>query len=159
MILGLIATAVTILIKWNGNTTLGSSALGILFFICTWQIAKKVQGKAVEEHTARGCQLGSKRTAFFIGIATLTVLFGVISAAIAQPTPAPPATSAGRAMVPVQIDRLPPAVIPFNDSWLYRKGDNLAWAEPGSSDAGWQSVNLDKQSPDQQNASLNWRRI
>lgn len=159
MILGLIATAVTILIKWNGNTTLGSSALGmILFFICTWQIAKKVQGKAVEEHTARGGQLGSRRTAFFIGIATLTVLFGVISAAIAQPTPAAPATSAGRAIVPVQIDRLPPAVIPFNDSWLCRQGDNLAWAEPGSSDAGWQSVNLDKQSPDQQNA-WHWYRI
>jgi hypothetical protein len=158
VIFGLIATALTILIKWNGNTTLGSSALGILFFICTWQIAKKAQGKAVEEHTARGSLLGSRRTAFFIGIATLTVLFGVISAAIAQPAPAAQSSSAGRAIVSVQIDRLPPAVIPFNDGWLYREGDNLAWAEPGSSDAGWQPVNLDKQSPDQQNA-WHWYRI
>jgi hypothetical protein len=85
VIFGLIATALTILIKWNWNTTLGSlgsSALGILFFICTWQIAKKVQGKAVEEHTARGGQLGSRWTAFFVGIATLAALVGVISAAV-----------------------------------------------------------------------------
>jgi hypothetical protein len=87
VIFGLIATALTILIKWNWNTALGSfcsSALGILFFICTWQIAIKVQSKAVEEHTSRGGQLGSRWTAFFVGIATLTVLFGVICAAIYQ---------------------------------------------------------------------------
>src|ERR1035441_3663863 len=78
VIFGLIATAVTIRIKWDWNTTLGtlcSGALGIWFFICTWQIAKEVQGKAVEEHSARGGQLGSKWTALFVGIATLAVLF------------------------------------------------------------------------------------
>jgi hypothetical protein len=84
VILGLIATALTILIKWNWNTSLGSGALAILFFICTWQIAKEVQGKAVEEHTARGGQLGSRWTAFFVGIATLAVLLGVICAAVYQ---------------------------------------------------------------------------
>jgi hypothetical protein len=87
VIFGLIATALTILIRWNWNSTLGSlgsGALGILFFICTWQIAKKVQGKAVEEHTSHGGQLGSRLTAFFVGIATLTVLFGVICLAVYQ---------------------------------------------------------------------------
>jgi hypothetical protein len=85
--LGMIATSLPILIKWNWNTLLGrlgSFALLTLFIICTWQIAKKVQGKAVEEHIARGGQLSSRWTAFFVGIATLTVLLGVICAALYQ---------------------------------------------------------------------------
>ena len=83
--LGLIATALTILVKWSWNNplgSLGSIALGMLSFICTWQIAKVEQGEAVEEHIARGGQLGSRETAFFVGIATLAVLFGVICAAL-----------------------------------------------------------------------------
>jgi hypothetical protein len=85
IIFGLIATALTILIKWNWSKpwgSLGSSALGILSFICTWQIAKKVQGKAVEEHTARGGQLGSKWAAFGVGIATLGGLVVVTGAVV-----------------------------------------------------------------------------
>ena len=84
--LGLIATVLGILIKWNWNRSLGSDAFEILFFIwtwiCTWQIAKVEQGEAVEEHIARGGQLGSRETAFFVGIATLAVLFGVICAGL-----------------------------------------------------------------------------
>lgn len=83
--LGMIATALPILIKWNWNTLLGrlgSFALLTLLIICTWQIAKKVQGKAVEEHTALGGQLGSKGTAFFVGIATLAALVVVTGAAV-----------------------------------------------------------------------------
>ena len=83
--LGMIATALPILIKWNWNTLLGrlgSFALLTLLIICTWQIAKKVQGKAVEEHTALGGQLGSKETVFFVGIATLAALVVVTGAAI-----------------------------------------------------------------------------
>lgn len=82
--LGMIATALPILIKWNWNTLLGrlgSFALLTLFIICTWQIAKKVQGKAVEEHTARGGQLGSRWTASWVGIATLAALV-VVSGAV-----------------------------------------------------------------------------
>jgi hypothetical protein len=85
--LGLIATALNILIKWNWNTSPGSlgrleyDAFEIPFlvctWICTWQIAKKVQGKAVEEHTARGGQLGSRSTAIGVGITTLAALFVV----------------------------------------------------------------------------------
>jgi hypothetical protein len=83
--LGKIATALPILIKWNWNTLLGrlgSFALLTLLIICTWQIAKEVQGKAVEEHTAVGGQLGSKETAFFVGIATLAALVVVTGAAV-----------------------------------------------------------------------------
>jgi hypothetical protein len=90
--LGLIATALNILIKWNWNTS--SSSLGrleydafeIVFFICmwicTWQVAKEAQGDAIKEHTAHGGQLGSRATAFFVGIATLAVLFGGVGAAL-----------------------------------------------------------------------------
>jgi hypothetical protein len=65
VILGLIASTLTILIKWNWNKpwgSLGSLALGTLFLIGTWQTAKKVQGKAIEERIARGGQLGSRST-------------------------------------------------------------------------------------------------
>ena len=85
VILGLIASTLTILIKWNWNKpwgSLGSLALGTLFLIGTWQTAKKVQGKAIEEHIARGGQLGSRSTAFLVAIATLAALFGVICAAL-----------------------------------------------------------------------------
>lgn len=88
--LGLIITVLNILIKWNWNTSSGSlsrlkyDAFEILFltiaWICTWQIAKEEQGDAVEEHTARGGQLGSRSTAFWVGIATLAALVVVVGA-------------------------------------------------------------------------------
>ena len=85
VILGLIATTLTILIKSSWSKpwgSLGSFVLVTLFLICTWQIAKKVQGKAVEEHTARGGQLGSKSAAVGIGIATLAALVVVTGAVV-----------------------------------------------------------------------------
>jgi hypothetical protein len=92
VILGLVATALNILIKWNWNTASGSldrleyDAFEILFlicmWICTWRAAKEEQGDAVEEHTARGGQLGSRETAFFVGIATLAALVVVVGAVV-----------------------------------------------------------------------------
>ncbi len=86
-VLGLTATALLLLTRWNLHSPLGplvSDALAVLFIICTWQIAKKIQGKAVEEHIARGGQLAAKSTAFFIGIATLAGLIVVTAAALYQ---------------------------------------------------------------------------
>jgi hypothetical protein len=87
---GLILTALNILIKWNWNTSSGSlerleyDAFEILFlgalWLCTWKIAKEEQGEAVEEHMARGGQLGSRGTAFGVGIATLTVAVATVGA-------------------------------------------------------------------------------
>lgn len=84
VILGMIATALNVLIKWDWKTSPGSlgrleyDAFEILFligaWICTWKIAKEEQGDAVKEHTARGGQLGSRWTAFWVGIATLAGL-------------------------------------------------------------------------------------
>ncbi len=92
VILGLIATALNILIKWNWNTSSGSlgrleyDAFEILFlictWICTWQVAKEEQGNAVKEHTACGGQLGSRLTAAWVGIATLAALVVVTGAVV-----------------------------------------------------------------------------
>jgi hypothetical protein len=92
IILGLIATALNILIKWNWNTSSGSlgrleyDAFEILFLICTgmctWQFAKEKQGDAVKEHAACGGQLGSRLTAAWVGIATLAGLAVVIGAVV-----------------------------------------------------------------------------
>lgn len=83
--LGLIATVVSILVKANWAKpwgSLGSLVLVTLFFLCAWQIAKKVQGKAVQEHVARGGQLGSRSAAFGVGIATLAGLIVVIGTVV-----------------------------------------------------------------------------
>jgi hypothetical protein len=92
VVIGLAATTLQILIKWNWKTSSGSlgrleyDAFEIIFlgcaWICTWQIAKEVQGKAVKEHIARGGQLGSRSAAFGLGIATLAGLAVAIGAVV-----------------------------------------------------------------------------
>jgi hypothetical protein len=85
VILGLIATTLTILVKLNLSKpwgSLGSLVLVTVFLIGTWQIAKEVQGKAVEEHTAQGGQLGTTSAAFGVGIATLAGLVVVAGAVV-----------------------------------------------------------------------------
>ena len=82
VLFGLLATAPAILINWYWKTTAGSvgtMALGLLLFFCTWQIAFEVQGEAVEEHVAAGGRLGGKTTAFLVGVATFAVMLGLIS--------------------------------------------------------------------------------
>ena len=88
--LGLIATALNILVWRNWKTSPGSldrleyDAFEILFlgviWLCTWKMAKEEQGDSVEEHTARGGQLGSRGTAFWVGIATLAALVTMVGA-------------------------------------------------------------------------------
>jgi len=92
VIFGLIATALNGLIRWNWKTSSGSldrleyDAFEIVFLVvawfCTWKIAKEEQGDEVEEHVARGGQLGSRWTAFWVGIATLTGLVVVGGATV-----------------------------------------------------------------------------
>jgi len=82
---GLLATVPAILITLNAQSSAASvavSAMGILLFFCTWQIAIEVQGEAVEEHIAAGGKLGSKWTALFVGLATLAVLYGMVCAVL-----------------------------------------------------------------------------
>jgi hypothetical protein len=96
VILGLTATALNILITWNWNAPSGSlerleyDAFEILFLICawtcTWQAAKQEQGEAVEDHIAQGGKLGSRWTAFWIGIATIAALVVVTGAVVSSYT-------------------------------------------------------------------------
>ena len=84
IILGLIGNALGILIKLIWTTAPGSldrlelDAFEILFLACmwisVWQAAKQAQGQAVEEHVARGGQLGSTAAAFAVGIGALVGL-------------------------------------------------------------------------------------
>ncbi len=84
--LGLIATALYILIKWGWNRSLVSDAFGILYFIvawiCTWQIAKEEQGDAIKEHIARGGKLDSRYTAALVGFATWAALIVIVCLAL-----------------------------------------------------------------------------
>jgi hypothetical protein len=90
--LGLIATAPAILLKLKWSMSPGSldrleyDAFEILLlavtWIGTWQIAKGEQGKDIEEHTASGGELGSRGTAFFVGIGTLASLVVVVGAVV-----------------------------------------------------------------------------
>jgi hypothetical protein len=82
--LGLTATALYMLIKWNWNAPPGSLGrlecdafqilFGIAMWICTWKVAKEEQGDAIKEHTTRGGQLDSRYTAACVGFVTLVVL-------------------------------------------------------------------------------------
>jgi hypothetical protein len=69
----------------------------------------------------------------------LLLLIASLTNARAVSVPAPTA-------VPLQFDRMPPALTPFNTGWLYRSGDDLARANADSLDDGWQTIVLDKQS-------------
>lgn len=87
VIVGLIATALNILIRWNWNTSPGTlgrleyDAIEILvltcMWFCTWRAAEADQGAAVEEHIGLGGQLDSRYTAAWIGIATLAAVVAV----------------------------------------------------------------------------------
>jgi hypothetical protein len=85
VLFGLLATVPAILITLNAKSSAASlavTAMGILLFFCTWQIAIEVQGEAVEEHVATGGRLGSKWMALVVGIATLAVLYGLVCAVL-----------------------------------------------------------------------------
>jgi len=92
VILGLFATALNILVRLSWNTSSGSlerleyDAFNILFlavtWFCTWKLAKEEQGNAIQEHTARGGQLGSRSTAFWVGIATFAALVAMVGAVV-----------------------------------------------------------------------------
>jgi hypothetical protein len=77
VVLSLVATAAIIAFAMT-KPAAGSSVLGIVLFVCMWQVAKATQGKAVEAHVARGGALASKWTAFWLGVLMLTMIFGTV---------------------------------------------------------------------------------
>jgi hypothetical protein len=72
-------TALVVLVTWNLNRG-ATGVLGLVLFIAMQSLAKALQGKAVAHHVQEGGALGSKWTAFWLGIAFLVVLFGVVFA-------------------------------------------------------------------------------
>ena len=72
-------TALIVLATWNLKPG-ATGIFGVLLFIAMQQIAKLLQGKAVEAHVREGGVLGSKWIAFWMGIAFLVVVFVVIFA-------------------------------------------------------------------------------
>jgi hypothetical protein len=74
--LAVAVTTLVILATWNLNRG-ATGVLGLVLFIAMQSLAKALQGKAVAHHVQEGGALGSKWTAFWLGIAFLVVLFCV----------------------------------------------------------------------------------
>ena len=76
-VLATAVTALVVLATWNLKPG-ATGVLGLVLFIGMQQIAKLVQGPAVSAHVQAGGRLGSKWTAFWLGIAFLVVVFAVV---------------------------------------------------------------------------------
>jgi hypothetical protein len=77
VVLATVATVLVVLATWNLKPG-ATGVLGLVLFIAMQQIAKLLQGRAVSAHVQEGGALGSKWTAFWLGIAFLVVVFGVV---------------------------------------------------------------------------------
>jgi hypothetical protein len=85
VLFGLVASVPAMVALGNSTSPVafvGVIALGILLFLCTWQIAIEVQGEAVEEHVAAGGRLDTKWTALLVGVASLAILYGMVGAVL-----------------------------------------------------------------------------
>jgi hypothetical protein len=75
--LAAMVTSLMVMVTWNLNRG-ATGVLGLVLFIAMQSLAKALQGKAVAHHVQEGGALGSKWTAFWLGIAFLVVLFGAV---------------------------------------------------------------------------------
>lgn len=81
LIVGIAVTALVILLGWNLPQAASLPIAFALFFATRWS-AETLQGAAVKDHVLRGGRLGSRWIAFWISIAFLALLFGVLFAFI-----------------------------------------------------------------------------
>jgi hypothetical protein len=72
-----VLTVLVVLATWNVKPG-ATGVLGLVLFIAMQQIAKLLQGRAVSAHVQEGGALGSKWTAFWLGIAFLVLVFVVV---------------------------------------------------------------------------------
>jgi hypothetical protein len=79
LMVGIAVTGLVILLGWNLPQGASLPIALALVFGTQWS-AKGLQGAAVRDHVEHGGKLGSKWTAFWLGIAFLAVLFAVIFA-------------------------------------------------------------------------------
>ena len=79
VVLTTMVTGLVVLVGWTLKPGV-TGVLGLVLFIAMQQLAKALQGRAVSTHVQEGGALGSKWTAFGLGIAFLVVVFGVVFA-------------------------------------------------------------------------------
>ena len=77
LLIGIVVTALVILIGWNLPRA-ACSVIGFALLFGIRRIAQVLQGPAVKEQVARGGRLGSRWAALGLGAAFLAVLFGGI---------------------------------------------------------------------------------
>jgi len=76
IVLAAVVTGLVVLVGWNLNRGF-TTVIGLVLFIAMQRLAKALQGPAVSLHVQDGGRLGSKWTAFWLGIAFLALIFGV----------------------------------------------------------------------------------
>jgi hypothetical protein len=79
LILAIVATGLVVLLGWNIPQGV-SSIFAIILIVCMRFVASSLQGAAVREHLARGGHLGSRWTAFWIGMAYFAIILAVVIA-------------------------------------------------------------------------------
>jgi len=79
VVLTTVVTGLVLLAGWNLRPG-ATGAIGVVLFIAMQQLAKALQGRAVTAHVQEGGALGSKWTAFGLGIGFLVLIFGVVFA-------------------------------------------------------------------------------
>jgi hypothetical protein len=90
----IVVTGLTILVGWNIPHG-GSWIFVLLLLLLMGFVARKVQGAAVAEHLQRGGKLGSKWTAFWVGMAFFAVSLAIAGAIVLFPTLINALTTAG----------------------------------------------------------------
>ena len=78
-VLATVVTALVVLVGWNTKPG-ATGAIGVVLFIAMQQLARVLQGPAVNRHVQEGGALGSKWTAFWLGIAFLVLAGGAVFA-------------------------------------------------------------------------------
>jgi hypothetical protein len=85
LVLAVAVTALVVLLGWNIPQGF-SAPIAIALVVAMRYIALSQQGAAVEDHLHRGGRLGSKWSAFGVGMAFLAGIFAVIVLAVLIPT-------------------------------------------------------------------------
>lgn len=83
LLVGTLVTGLVLLVTWN----LPSGAnvpIAIALLVVTRLSADKLQGRAVKEHVARGGQLASRWSAFWVSLIFLAIFFGIVLVIVYQ---------------------------------------------------------------------------
>lgn len=85
LVLGVAVTALVILLGWNMPQGF-SAPIAIVLVIAMRYFAQSQQGAAIKDHLQRGGLLGSRWSAFWVGLAFLVAIFAGVFLAVFVPT-------------------------------------------------------------------------